>query len=83
MADGADGGVGWFGYLTQSALICVTSKAAMGYLDYDLDDKTDLAVVAAENRAVADRYEPERRGRFHLHVWPKQRQSCDSGRLQR
>ncbi len=39
-----DGGIGPFGMLTPPVAIAVTSKAALGYLDYNNDDKTDLAV---------------------------------------
>jgi len=38
-----DGGAGFFGYTTPSTGITVTSRAGLGYLDYNLDGKTDLA----------------------------------------
>jgi putative transposon-encoded protein len=39
-----DGGAGFFGYLSPSIGITVTSKAGLGYLDYNVDTKTDAAV---------------------------------------
>ena len=41
--DGA-GAAGFFGNLSPPVAMAVTSKAAMGYLDYDLDAKTDLGI---------------------------------------
>lgn len=37
-----DGGVGWFGYLTPGVLVAVNKKAALGYLDFNNDGKTDI-----------------------------------------
>jgi hypothetical protein len=37
-----DGGVGFFGTLSQPIAMTVTSRAALGYQDYNLDGKTDL-----------------------------------------
>jgi VCBS repeat protein len=41
--DGA-GGIGFFGDLTPPTAMTVTSRAALGYLDYNLDTKTDLGI---------------------------------------
>jgi len=38
-----DGGAGWFGYLTSSVNVAVNKKAALGYLDFNNDGKTDIA----------------------------------------
>jgi len=39
-----DGGVGWFGTLSNPVDIAVTTRAALGSLDYNGDGKTDVAV---------------------------------------
>lgn len=38
-----DGGVGFFGYLTPGVAVAVNKKAALGYLDFNNDGKTDIA----------------------------------------
>jgi hypothetical protein len=37
-----DGGIGYFGYVTPPTTVLVTSKAALGYLDYDNNVTADL-----------------------------------------
>lgn len=44
-----DGGVGFFGAVSPPTAIIVNSKAAMGYLDYNLDHKTDVASYKPSN----------------------------------
>ena len=38
-----DGGAGFFGYLTPGVVVAVNKKAALGYLDFNNDGKTDIA----------------------------------------